>query len=224
MLGCGLGHLKIWDIIKEIQDDIIDIILEDDTIVYFDKLDSLLLYEIKNILEILDSKDYSKNSKNSKNKEFGILQLSGASFLTKSEFELNNNYSIINSKIHFTLGAYIVSKKSARYLSDNIILNYHIDFMLNTLKINNYIIQPQIANQYGWSDSTMCDKKYKVINKTNDNIKYSLTLPLMCFNDIIITFLFLFWIILFCTLLVFKIEPIIWILCGFLFFESISIQ
>lgn len=215
IIGCGLGHMKIWKIVSELENqDSINIVLEDDTYPVVNLITPDLISDIENALMNLEQQKDN----------FGLLQLTGGSFISKKKYDLNNGYNIVNSKIHLTLGSYIITPKSASRLLDKIKINYHIDFMLNLAKLNNYMLLPNVSVQNGWDNSTMSNNNKKVLSYCNDYLYYSLTMPILKipYINLVINMGLVILFLCFIILILFNNDPILWLLFGFFLIEIIT--
>lgn len=202
LIGCALSHIKIWEMISK-DPNSINLIIEDDTFVNFAELNTVL----DSLIQVMN------------NDKTGIIQLTSWTLFKKGKIELGN-YTLYNNKIHFTLGAYLISGRVANILKKAIKIDYHIDFMLNTINnFNNYSISPKIAAQRGWNDSNISKSNKKILGST-----YFMDLPLIKipYTNIIISFMLLIMIFIIFVALYFKLEPIAWLIIGLLFADVLS--
>ena len=202
--GCGISHLYIHKFIEQHREELKDIslVIEDDTFVDFKNLSCL----VDNIKENYTSP--------------GIIQLIGNTILKIKSKPLTNVYSLNNYKIHFLLGAYLTNIETSKIIVEKLKINYHIDFMLNTLDLENFVIEPNLAIQTGWDNSSMITQG-KLFPKY-----YTLAMPLfkIPFLNIVITFNLIILILLLILINLIISIPILFFIYGILVAEFIELD
>lgn len=211
IIGCASSHILLWgEICKNFNDRTFIIITEDDTYIDLNKIN---LSSINKLLSI---------------NPYIFLQLTGQGIIKEKNYKFLD-LKLQKYKFHFFLGAYIITPKIAsilyKYFTSNKI-SYHIDYMLNAaykkLNIFPLILINNYSQQKGLNDSSMnFNLNSRCYTNKNQDMFYALNLPILKFGDIIINFIFIFYVI----LLIFNLLMENFFFCiiiGILFFESIK--
>jgi len=217
MVGCASSHIFLWDhLINNFNEDEIFIIIEDDTFLDMEKL-LTLESDIKSLFASHNNKIF--------------LQLTGEGFLKKEKM-IHKNLFLSTYKVHVFLGAYMISAKVARELVDYYGKNkidYHIDLSLNRamreLEIKPMILENKIAVQKGMTNSNMLSKDSsngRILYNPDkaEHLFYALNFPIIQIFDIIISFTFLFFLILIVLFFFIK-NPFLFIFIGMVLPEII---
>lgn len=153
VIGCGISHILLWDNFvhnKNYNDDDYIIILENDTYIILEELE-FIKSEMESLLQFPDT---------------GIIFLFHDYF--KSNENKNNKTDLfIETEFHFSMGAYVITKRTAKLLLlsfNNKKLRYHIDMDLNYRKIPS--LNNNILKHYGLNNNL---KKVSYQFSTNVN-------------------------------------------------------
>lgn len=187
MIGCASTHILLWKYISNFNDSEYILILEDDTYIDLNYLNSIFKH-IKYLFE--------------KNNKQIFLQLVGEGFNLK-KVEKVNNIKFKNYSYHFFLGAYMITPNIAKILYEyfyNYGINYHIDYSLNSVFTKKNIkplllCSKKIGAQLGQDDSNMSNNNNNsksFAKDSNQKLHYVLNIPLINYGFIIITFNFIF--------------------------------
>lgn len=155
-IGCAMSHLNTWKNFIENTNDEYAIIFEDDIILekdFIKKLD-IVLNNTPNDFDVLYIGCFGCEQNNNFNLFEYLCSLIG---MTSEHKKINNYISI--PKTAFATHSYILSRKGAKKLIENLDGNIHnhIDFCMQELsskkKINSYVSTPRLAFQTSTDNS-----------------------------------------------------------------------
>jgi GR25 family glycosyltransferase involved in LPS biosynthesis len=181
MIGCALSHIKLWR--QLLNDNTTDryLILEDDN-------GDININKLTNLLNYIDKEKL----------EYHMINLNSITYggkIIKNKTKIGNNLYLGNSLIPLGASSYIINKKGAQILINNIDkhkVKTHIDLQINIIKYFNdtrfiyYVVEPSIVklNDIDSNQSTLSNKKtnimFFILEKLNlGRLKWYLNTPII---------------------------------------------